>query len=60
MLQTKFCGNQPAGAGENVLKGFNHIGALWPSWSCNQHHVIKFSFPCTGKLSYNSWFRSTQ
>ena len=60
MLHTKFCGNQPAGAGENVLKGSNHIGALWPSWSCNQHHVIKFLFPCTGKLSYDSWFRSTQ
>ena len=29
------------------LKGFYHIWAWWPSWSCDQHHVNKFSFPCT-------------
>ena len=26
--------------------GFHHIGAWRPSWSCDQHHVIRFSFPC--------------
>ena len=24
-----------------------HIWAWRPSWSCDQHHVIRFSFPCT-------------
>ena len=37
-----------------------HIWAWWPSWSCDQHHVIRFSFPCTWKLSCKVWFRSAQ
>ena len=49
MLHTKFGENQPAGSGED-LKGFYHIWMWQPSWSCDQHHVIKFSFPCTWKL----------
>ena len=32
---------------KKFLKGFYNIWAWRPSWSCNQHHVIKFSFPCT-------------
>ena len=45
MLHTKFRGNLPTGSGvENFLKGFYHIWACWPSWSCDQHHIIKFSF----------------
>ena len=61
MLHTKFRGNPPAGSGEeDFLKGFYHIWAWQPSWSCDQHHVIRFSFPCTCKLSYKVWFRSTQ
>ena len=34
---------------EHILKGFYHINVwAWrPSWSCDQHHVIRFSFPCT-------------
>ena len=43
MLHTKFRGNRPAGSGEeDFLKGFYHIGAWWPSWSCDQHHVMRF------------------
>ena len=38
MLHTRFHGNRPD------LKGFYHILAWRPSWSCDQHHVIKFSF----------------
>ena len=30
-----------------IFKGYYHICAWWPSWSCNQHHVNKFLFPCT-------------
>ena len=29
---------------KNILKGFYHIWAWRPSWSCDQHHIIKFSF----------------
>ena len=29
------------------LKGFYHIWAWLPYWSCDQHHFNKFSFPCT-------------
>ena len=45
---------------KKILKGFYHIGAWRPSWSCDKHHVIRFSFPCTRKLSYKVWFRSAQ
>ena len=47
MLLTKFRGNRPAGFGEEDFKGFYHIGPWRQSWSGDQHHVIKFSFPCT-------------
>ena len=32
---------------KKVLKGFYHIWAWRPSWSCDQEHVNRFSFPCT-------------
>ena len=28
------------------------IWAWWLSWSCDQRHAYKFSFPCTLKLKY--------
>ena len=30
---------------KKILKGFYHIWAWRPSWSCDQDHVNKFSFP---------------
>ena len=48
MLHTKFRENRPAGSGvEDFLKGFYHIWASRPSWSCDQDHVNRFLFPCT-------------
>ena len=49
MLHTKFRGNQSTGSWEETFEGFlQYVGSIWrPSWSCDQHHVIKFSFPCT-------------
>ena len=41
-----------------LLKGFYHIWAWQPSWSCDQHHVIRFSFPCTKKLTYKIWLKT--
>ena len=32
---------------KKLLKGFYHIWAWQPSWSCDQTHVIRFSFSCT-------------
>ena len=32
---------------KKIFKGFYHIWAWRPSWSCDQHHVIRFLFPCT-------------
>ena len=43
MLHTKFHGNRPAGPGEDFLIGFYHIWEWRPSWSYDQHHVIRFS-----------------
>ena len=31
---------------EKIFEGFYHIWAWQPSWSCDQDHVNKFSFPC--------------
>ena len=39
------------------LKDFNHIWTWRPSWSCDQHHVINFLFPCTWKLIYKIWLK---
>ena len=42
------------------LKGFYHIWAWRPSWSCDHHCVNKFSFPNTWKLIYKIWLWLTQ
>ena len=44
MLHTKFRGNQSTGSGEEDFEWFYHIWTWWPSLSCDQHHVNKFSF----------------
>ena len=44
MLHNKFHENQPAGSREEDFEGFTIYGI---SWSCDQDHVDKFSFPCT-------------
>ena len=47
MLHTKFRGNRPAGSGKEDFKGFYNIWTERSSWSCDQHHAVRFSFPCT-------------
>ena len=39
------------------LKGSCHIRVWRPSWSCDQHDVHGFSFPCTWKLTYKICFK---
>ena len=51
MLHYKFRGNLPAGSGD--FKGFLYVWAWRPSWSCDQHHVIRFSFHCTFSESFH-------
>ena len=46
MLHTKSQGHRPSGSGEeDFLRGFYHIWAWRPSWSCDQDHLNKLSFP---------------
>ena len=46
MLHIKFRGNRPTGSGEeDFLKGFYHIRAWRPSWSCDQNPMNILSFP---------------
>ena len=56
MLHTKFCGNRSTGSREeDFWRVFTIYGVWQPIWSCDQHHVNKFSFPWTWKLTYKIW-----
>ena len=45
MLHTKFRENRLAGSGEeDFLKGFYHVWAWRPSWSCDQIMLTNFHF----------------
>ena len=46
MLHTKFRRKRPAGSGkEDFLKGFYHIWAWRPSWSCDMSSDFHFLVP---------------
>ena len=46
ILNAKFQDHRTSGSGEeDFLKGFYHIWALRPSWSCDLYHLYKLSFP---------------
>ena len=56
MLHTKFRENRPAGSGaEDFLKGFYHIWAWRPSWSCDLGHLYKLSFPLPKEAQHKIW-----
>ena len=63
MLHTKFRENHPAGSGEEdflrvftiFFKGFYHIWAWWPSWSCDPDHLYKLSFPLPKEAPHKIW-----
>ena len=50
MLHTKFRENRPASSGNRFLKGFYHIWAWRPSWSCDPDGTNKISFPLPKRL----------
>ena len=61
MLHTKFHQRQPSGSWQRrFLKCFYHIWAWQPSWSCDQHYVDEFSFPCPYKLTFKFWLKMAQ
>ena len=48
MLHTKFQGHRHFGSrDEDFQKGFYHIWAWWPSWSCDLDHlnILLFAHP---------------
>ena len=56
MLHTKFCENRPAGSGEEaILKGFYHIWAWRPSWSCDPDAANKILFPLPKEAPHKIW-----
>ena len=56
MLHTKFRENRPAGSGEkDFLKGFYHIGAWRPSWSCDPDAANNLSYPLPKEAPHKIW-----
>ena len=55
MLHTKFRENRPAGSGEEDFKGFYHIRAWRPSWSCDPDATNKFSLPLPKEAPHKIW-----
>ena len=55
MLHTKFRENRPAGSGEEDFKGFYHILAWRPSWSCDPDAAKKISFPLSKEAPHKIW-----
>ena len=44
MIHAKFQDNRTPGFGEDIFKGFYHIRAWLPSWSCDLNHLCQISF----------------
>ena len=55
MLHTKFHENRPAGSGEEDFKGFYHIWAWRPSWSCDPDAANKNLFPLPKEAPHKIW-----
>ena len=55
MLHTKFRENRSTGSGEDFLKGFYHIRAWWPCWSCDPDTANKLSFPLPKEAPHKIW-----
>ena len=55
MQHTKFRENRPAGSGGDFLKGFYHIWAWRPSWSCDPDAANKLLFPLPKEAPHKIW-----
>ena len=56
MLQTKFREIGPPVPGEKILKGFYHLWAWRPSWSCDPDAANKLSFPLPKEAPHKNGF----
>ena len=55
MLHAKFQDPRPLGAGEEDFKGFYHIWAWQPSWSCDLDYLYTHWFPLPIDASHKIW-----
>ena len=57
MMHTKIQGHWPFGSGEEdfFFLRFKHIWSWRPSWSCDQGHLSKLSFPHPIEAPYEIW-----
>ena len=55
VLHTKVHGNRSTGSKEEDFKVFLPYVGEEAIWSCDQHYINIFSFPCTYKLTYKIW-----
>ena len=53
MLHTKFQDLKPLGSGEEDFKGFYHIWAWRPSWSCDLNNLYTHSFQLPMDATHN-------
>ena len=58
MLYTNLKGHQSVGSREEDFKGFYHIWAWKPYWSCDHDHLHKLSFHYPMEALYEIWFQS--
>ena len=54
MLHAKFQDHWTSGSRED-FKGFYHIWAWRPSWSCDLYHLHELSFPLPKEVSHEIW-----
>ena len=55
MLHAKFQDHRFSGSGEENFKGFYHIWAWWPSWSCDLNHLYKLWFTLPKEAPHEIW-----
>ena len=56
MLHAKFQDHRTFGSGEeDLFKGFYHILAWRPSWSCDLENLYKLSFPLSNEAQHKVW-----
>ena len=58
MLHTNFQGHRPFGSREEDFKGFYHICAWRPLWSCDLDHLNELSFPHPTQNTNEIWLQS--
>ena len=55
MLHAKFQDHRTSGSGKEDFKGFFHIWAWRPSWSCDLDHLCKLSLPLPKEAPHEIW-----